>query len=178
VREVRQLDARIRALEATLEQEKIAAQNARASVEELRAQLIASRLELDVMQDEVRAARYEADEQRELQAMLQHRSRSLAVAVTGFVEVLDDLLNAGRDSADDAVRDRAARLRDSAARLLALFGLAEINGVGEPVDETKHEIAQYVPAAGHAAGSVVAIVQRGFAYHGQPVRRAQVLVAK
>jgi pilus assembly protein CpaF len=177
-REARQLEARIRALEATLEQEKLAAQNARASVEELRSQVIATRLELDVMQDEVRAARYEADEQRELQAMLQQRSRSLAVSVTGFVEVLDDLLEAGRDSADGAVRDRCARLGDSASRLLGLFGLTEINGIGDPVDETKHEIVHHVPSSGHRAGSIVAVVQRGFAYHGQPVRRAQVLVAQ
>jgi molecular chaperone GrpE (heat shock protein) len=177
-REIRQLEAKVRALEVSLEQEKLASQGPRASVEELRAQVVASRLELDVMQDEVRAARYEADEQRELQAMLQHRSRSLAMAVMGFVEVLDDLLDAARESVDAAVRDRAVRLQEAASRLLALFGLSEITGVGSLVDENQHEVLHRVPSDAHASGEVVAVVQRGFTYHGQPVRRAQVLAAE
>jgi molecular chaperone GrpE (heat shock protein) len=110
--------------------------------------------------------------------MLQHRSRSLAVAVMGFVEILDDVIDAARDSVDEAMQDRSARLRDGVARLLALFGLSEINGVGGPVDETRHEVVHRVPADAHASGAVVAVVQRGFTYHGQPVRRAQVLVAE
>jgi molecular chaperone GrpE len=129
------------------------------------------------MRDEVRAAQHEAEEQRELQAMLQHRSRSLAVAVMGFVEILDDVIDAARDSADEAMRDRAARLRDGVARLLALFGLTEINGVGGPVDETHHEVMHRVPSDTYPSGTVVAVVQRGFAYHGQTVRRAQVVAA-
>jgi pilus assembly protein CpaF len=151
---------------------------ARAGVEELRAQLVTARVEIETMRDEVRAARHEADEQRDLQVMLQHRSRSLAVAVMGFVEILDDVIDAGRDSADDATRDRASRLRDGVARLLALFGLTEINGVGCPVDETQHEIMHRVPSDAHPSGTVFAIVQRGFAYHGSPIRRAQVLAVE
>jgi pilus assembly protein CpaF len=177
-REIRQLEAKVRGLEASLGQEKLATQAARASVEELRAQVVASRLELDVMQDEVRAARYEADEQRELQAMLQHRSRSLAMAVMGFVEVLDDLLDAARESVDVVVRDRAVRLQEAASRLLGLFGLSEITGVGSLVDEKQHDVLHRVPSDAHASGEVVAVVQRGFTYHGQPVRRAQVLAAE
>ena len=177
-REIRQLQAKVRALEVSLEQERLASQAARSSVEELRAQVVASRLELDVMQDEVRAARYEADEQRELQAMLQHRSRSLAMAVMGFVEVLDDLLDAARESVDAAVRDRAVRLQEAASRLLARFGLGEITGVGSLVDEKQHDVLHRVPSDAHASGEVVAVVQRGFTYHGQPVRRAQVLAAE
>ena len=177
-RVVKQLEATVRSLETSLEQERLAAQGARAGVEELRAQVIATRLDLDVMRDEVRAAQYEAEEQRELQAMLQHRSRSLAVAVMGFVEVLDDVIDAAAESADEAMRERAVRLRDGVGRLLALFGLSEINGIGGPVDDTQHEVRDRVPSDVHPSGAVVAIVQRGFAYHGQPVRRAQVLVAE
>jgi pilus assembly protein CpaF len=177
-REIRQLEAKVRALEVSLERERLATESARASAEELRAQVVASRLELDVLEDEVRAARYDADEQRELQAMLQHRSRSLAMAVMGFVEVLDDLLDAARDSIDPAVRDRALRLQEAASRLLALFGLSEITGVGSLVDENQHDVVHRVPSDAHASGVVVAVVQRGFAYHGQPVRRAQVLSAE
>ena len=177
-REIRQLQAKVRELELSLRQERLASHGARSSVEELRAQVVASRLELDVMQDEVRAARYEADEQRELQAMVQHRSRSLAMAVMGFVEVLDDLLDAARESVDAAVRDRAVRLQEAASRLLALFGLSEITGVGSLVDEKQHDVLHRVPSDAHASGEVVAVVQRGFTYHGQPVRRAQVLAAE
>jgi molecular chaperone GrpE (heat shock protein) len=177
-RVVKQLESTIRALESSLEQEKHATQEARAGVEEMRAQVMAARHELDVMRDEVRAARHEAEEQRELQAMLQHRSRSLAIAVMGFVEILDDVIDAARQSGDETMRDRSARLRDGIGRLLALFGLTEINGVGGPVDETQHEIMHRVASNAHPTGTVVAVVQRGFAYHGQPVRRAQVLAAE
>jgi pilus assembly protein CpaF len=177
-RAVKQLESTIRALEESLAQEKRATEGARAGVEEMRAQVMAGRIELENLRDEVRAAQYEADEQRELQAMLQHRSRSLAIALMGFVEILDDVIDAGRDSADETMRDRAARLRDGVSRLLALFGLSEINGVGGPVDETQHEVMHRVPSDAHPTGRVVAIVQRGFAYHGQPVRRAQVLAAE
>ncbi|MDQ3950735.1 MAG: nucleotide exchange factor GrpE [Gemmatimonadota bacterium] len=144
----------------------------------MRAQVVEARHELETMRDEVRAAQHEADEQRELQGMLQHRSRSLAVAVMGFVEILDDVIDAGGESADEAMRDRTARLRGGVGRLLALFGLTEINGVGGPVDETQHEITHHVPSDDHPTGTVVAVVQRGFAYHGQPIRRAQVLAAE
>lgn len=177
-REVRQLETKVRALEVALEQEQVATQDAMSTVEEVSGQLVAARLEIDVMKDEVRAARYEADEQRELQAMLQQRSRSLAMAVTGFVEVLDDLLDAARESVDEVVRDRAVRLRDAATRLLALFGLSEITGVGTLVDEKQHEVMHRVSSDAHASGVIVAVVQRGFAYHGQTVRRAQVLAAE
>jgi pilus assembly protein CpaF len=177
-RETRQLEATIRSLETSVQQERLAVQGARVCIEELRAQVVATRLELDVMQDELRAARYEADEQRELQAMLQHRSRSLAVAVTGFVEVLDDLINAGRESADEGVRDRAARLGDATGRLLSLFGITEIDAIGGLVDDRLHEVTRHVPSDLHPSGMVVAVVQRGYAYQGQPVRRAQVLAAK
>ena len=136
-REVRQLEAKVRSLEVSLEQERLASQGARSSVEELRAQVVASRLELDVMQDEVRAARYEADEQRELQAMLQNRSRSLAMAVMGFVEVLDDLLDAARESVDAAVRDRALRLQEAAStRSGAVAGLIRCLSLRRRVGQT------------------------------------------
>jgi molecular chaperone GrpE (heat shock protein) len=177
-RVVKQLESTIRALEATLEQEKRATEGARTGVEEMRSQVMAARIELDDLRDEVRAAQYEAEEQRELQAMLQHRSRSLAVAVMGFVEILDDVIDAGLASVDESMPDRAVRLRDGVGRLLALFGLTEINGVGGTVDETQHEIMHRVPSDDHPTGTVVAVVQRGFAYHGQPVRRAQVLAAE
>jgi pilus assembly protein CpaF len=174
-RVVKHLESTIRGLEASLEQERRAAQDARAGVEEMRAQVMTARVELDIVRDEVRAAQHEADELRELQAALQHRSRSLAVAVMGFVEVLDDVIDAGRESPDDVMRDRTQRLRDGVGRLLALFGLSEIDGVGAPVDETRHEVVRRVPADGHAPGTVTEVVQRGFAYHGQTVRRAQVV---
>jgi molecular chaperone GrpE (heat shock protein) len=93
----------------------------------------------------------------------------------GFVEVLDDVIDAGRESPDDVMRDRTQRLRDGVGRLLALFGLSEIDGVGAPVDETRHEVVRRIPADRHAPGTVTEVVQRGFAYHGQTVRRAQVV---
>jgi pilus assembly protein CpaF len=177
-RAVKQLESTIGALEASLEQEKRATEGARAGVEEMRAQVMASRIELENLRDEVRAAQYEADEQRELQAMLQHRSRSLAVAVIGFVEILDDVIDASRGSADETARARAAQLRDGVGRLLALFGLTEINGIGGAVDDALHEVTHRVPSDDYPTGTVVAVVQKGFAYHGQPVRRAQVLAAE
>lgn len=177
-RAVKQLEAAVGVLESSLEQERRAAQEARADAEAMRAQVIAARQQLDVVHFDVRAAQHEAEEQRELQAMLQHRSRSLAVAVLGFVEILDEVVDAADRSADEAMHGRAQRLREGVGRLLALFGLSEINDVGRPVDETQHEVVNRVPSDGHPTGTVVTVVQRGFAYHGQPVRRAQVVATE
>jgi pilus assembly protein CpaF len=176
-RAVRQLESTIRALEASLEQEKCATETAQAGVEEMRAQVMAGRIELDNLRDEVRAAQYDADEQRELQAALQHRLRSLAVAVMGFVDVLAEVIDAGGASPDEAMRGHTSRLRDSGGRLLSLFGLIEINGVGDKVDETRHEVVRRAPPNGRPAGTVAAVVRRGFTYYGQTVRRAQVVAA-
>jgi molecular chaperone GrpE (heat shock protein) len=175
---VKHLESTIRSLETTLEEERRTTEGARAGVEEMREQVIAARVELDIVRDEVRAAQYEADELKELQAALQHRSRSLAVAVMGFVEILDDVIEAGRRSPDDGMRERADRLGDGVSRLLALFGLTEICGVGVPVDDAQHEVVRRVAPNGHGRGAVVDVVQRGFAYHGQTVRRAQVVAAE
>jgi molecular chaperone GrpE (heat shock protein) len=76
------------------------------------------------------------------------------------------------------MRDRTDRLGDAVTRMLGLFGLAEIADVGVPVDETQHEVVRRVPANGQGSGVVVELVQRGFAYHGNPVRRAQVVAAE
>ena len=75
------------------------------------------------------------------------------------------------------MRERTSRLRDGVGRLLALFGLSEINGVGGLVDDSQHEVVRRVPPNGARPGTVTEIVQRGFAYHGQTVRRAQVVAA-
>ncbi len=177
-RVVRGLESTIDALEASLEQEKRATRAVRAGAEEMRAQVLAARIELDKLRNDMRAAQRDAEEQRELQATLQHRSRSLAVAVMGFVEVLDDVIGAGCVSPDETMRAHASRLREGGARLLALFGLSEIGGVGGPLDEARHEVVRRVPPSGHRAGTVAAILQRGFTYYGQTVRRAQVVAAE
>jgi pilus assembly protein CpaF len=176
-RAVRQLDATIRGLEAALEQEKRAADLARADVEEMRSQLVAARMDLDTLRDALRAAEYEADEQRELQAALQHRWRSLALAVAGFVEVLDDVVHAGLASADDTMREHASRLGDAGRRLLALFGVSQIADVGGAVDDARHDVVRRIAANGCPPGTVTEVVERGLAYQGQTVRRARVIVA-
>jgi molecular chaperone GrpE (heat shock protein) len=144
----------------------------------MRGQAVAARRELEVVREALRVAHSEADELREFQGALQHRSRSLAIAVMTFVEVLDQVAVVGRASADEAVQEQIDRLGDAVTRLLALFGLSEIATVGVPVDETQHEVVGRAPANDTASGVVMQVVQRGFAYHGNPVRRAQVVVAE
>lgn len=92
-----------------------------------------------------------------------------------------DSLEMGLASADNA--DTAALLAGSAATLKLLgttlqqFGIEELDPVGEPFDPEYHEAISMQPSDDVEPGSVVSVVQKGYALNGRLLRPAMVIVA-
>ena len=83
------------------------------------------------------------------------------------------------------LRPRLAGLADGYAmslrrvgRALPPFGLEPIESVGRPFDPELMEVVEVVDGAGRAGGTVVEEVRRGYRWHGELFRFAQVKVAR
>jgi molecular chaperone GrpE len=68
-------------------------------------------------------------------------------------------------------------VRQQLGGLIAGRGVEEIPAHGAAFDPTVHEAVQSVPAPGHPAGTVVAVVQRGYRMNDNVIRPARVVVA-
>ncbi|MFM7231609.1 MAG: nucleotide exchange factor GrpE [bacterium] len=99
------------------------------------------------------------------------------------IEVLDDLERAlgaldggaAEESWTQGVVLTAQRMRDALARR----GVTVIEAQGRPFDPTYHEALLEVPAPeGSAPGSVVQVVQKGYARGERALRAARVVVAR
>jgi molecular chaperone GrpE len=67
------------------------------------------------------------------------------------------------------------RLLDQA---LEEAGIREIDPVGQPFDPTEHEAMSMQPSDSAAPGSVLLVVQKGYAIHERVMRPARVIVAR
>lgn len=63
------------------------------------------------------------------------------------------------------------------ATVLEQFGVTEIEPTGEPFDPELHEAMTLQPSAAAEPGSVLAVVQKGYALNGRLLRPARVIVA-
>ena len=92
-----------------------------------------------------------------------------------------DSLEMGIQAAESA--DVESLLEGKAATLklltttLARFGIEELDPVGEPFDPEKHEAMTMQPSADAEPGSVLNVVQKGYALNGRLLRPAMVVVA-
>ena len=92
-----------------------------------------------------------------------------------------DSLEMGIEAADKA--DAASLLEGKAATLKLLsttlerFGIEELNPEGEPFDPEMHEAMTMQPSADAEPGSIVTVVQKGYALNGRLLRPARVVVA-
>jgi len=92
-----------------------------------------------------------------------------------------DSFEMGIDAADNA--DADALLEGSKATLKLLtsaldrFGISELDPVGEPFDPEFHEAMSMQPSADAEPGSVLMVVQKGYALNGRLLRPAMVIVA-
>jgi len=92
-----------------------------------------------------------------------------------------DSFEMGIDAADTA--DAAALVEGSKATLKLLssalerFGVSELDPVGEPFDPEQHEAMSLQPSADAEPGSVLTVVQKGYALNGRLLRPAMVIVA-
>jgi molecular chaperone GrpE len=85
---------------------------------------------------------------------------------------------------DAAKTDDAASLADGSAATLKLltatlerFGISEVDPLGEPFDPEMHEAISMQPSADAEPGSVLVVVQKGYALNGRLLRPAMVVVA-
>jgi molecular chaperone GrpE len=92
-----------------------------------------------------------------------------------------DSLEMGLAAADSA--DAGSLLAGSEATLKLLagslerFGISEIDPEGEPFDPERHEALTMQPSAEVEPGSVLTVIQKGYALNGRLLRPARVIVA-
>jgi molecular chaperone GrpE len=92
-----------------------------------------------------------------------------------------DSFEMGIDAADNA--DAEALIEGSKATLKLLttalerFGISELDPLGEPFDPELHEAMSMQPSTDAEPGSVLMVVQKGYALNGRLLRPAMVIVA-
>jgi molecular chaperone GrpE len=89
---------------------------------------------------------------------------------------LEALVAAGTEGASGIVAG-VEMVRQQLGGLIAARGVEEIPAHGEAFDPNVHEAVQSVPAPGQPAGTVVAVVQRGYRMSDNVIRPARVVVA-
>lgn len=93
-----------------------------------------------------------------------------------------DTLEMGIQAAESA--DAASLLEGKQATLKMLastlerFGISEVDPEGEPFDPEFHEAMTMQPSADAEPGSVLNVVQKGYALNGRLLRPAMVIVAR
>ena len=86
------------------------------------------------------------------------------------------------DNGDDAALAEAqAKADENTCKLLKTtlerFGISEVDPEGEPFDPELHEAMSIMPAPNAEPGSVVQVVQKGYALNDRLLRPARVIVA-
>ena len=77
----------------------------------------------------------------------------------------------------DALREGSEATCKLLKTTLERFGVAEVNPEGEPFDPEFHEAMSMMPSDTVEPGSVVKVVQKGYALNGRLLRPAMVIVA-
>ena len=105
-------------------------------------------------------------------------------ALEGFSRDLlavKDSLEMGIQAAENADVDSLLEGKAATLKLLCntleRFGIEEVDPVGEPFDPELHEAMTMQPSADAEPGSVLSVVQKGYALNGRLLRPAMVIVA-
>jgi len=92
-----------------------------------------------------------------------------------------DSLEMGLEAADnadaEALREGSAATCKLLKKTLERFGISEVDPEGEPFDPELHEAMSVMPAPNAEPGSVVQVVQKGYALNDRLLRPARVIVA-
>ncbi|MEM8547379.1 MAG: nucleotide exchange factor GrpE [Pseudomonadota bacterium] len=96
-----------------------------------------------------------------------------------LLAVIDSLEAAGANPEADAktLQEGSAATLRLLLGTLAKFGVEPIDPAGEPFDPQQHEAMTMVPAPGAEPGSIIDVIQKGYALNGRLVRPARVVVA-
>ena len=92
-----------------------------------------------------------------------------------------DSLEMGLAAADSADAESLLAGSEATLKLLAgslqRFGISEIDPEGEPFDPEQHEAMTMQPSNDVEPGSVLTVIQKGYALNGRLLRPARVIVA-
>jgi molecular chaperone GrpE len=92
-----------------------------------------------------------------------------------------DSLEIGLGTAEKADAEALAAGHEATLKLLSTilerFGITELDPAGEPFDPEFHEAMTMQPSAEVEPGSVLTVVQKGYALNGRLLRPARVIVA-
>lgn len=150
--------------------------------EELAAALAAAQAKADENWDLYLRAVAEAENVRKRAARDVENAHKYALeAFSKEMLAVRDSFEMGIDAADSA--DAASLVEGSKATLKLLttalerFGVSEVNPLGEPFDPELHEAISMQPTADAEPGSVLLVVQKGYALNGRLLRPAMVVVA-
>ncbi len=142
-------------------------------------------LERDDYLDQLQRTRADFDNYRkrvERERPLLHEA-GVRDVVTELLPVLDNLeraleaLVAAGDEGASVIASGVDMVRLQLEGLITGRGVQEIPAHGEHFDPTIHEAVQSVPASGHPAGTVVAVVERGYRMSDTVIRPARVIVS-
>jgi molecular chaperone GrpE len=152
-------------------------------VEELEARLAAKDAELQQLIAKYRSASDEFEQARarlrkEVTKDVERGRRSL---ISSFLEVLDNLdraLDSAASRTDDPLVQGVSLVRQQFLSTLEGLGVTRISPIGQPFDPVLHEAVTSVAATASApAGTVVGVIRPGYLIGDEVLRPAQVAVA-
>jgi molecular chaperone GrpE len=119
---------------------------------------------------------YRKRTERERQAMAAGAARDV---VRGLLPVMDNLERAVAALGEhgDQIVAGVEMVRGQLASVLTGHGVEEIAAMGEEFDPTVHEAIAQLPVHGHAPGTVVEVVEKGYRHSEHVLRPTKVVVA-
>ncbi|MEM2232593.1 MAG: nucleotide exchange factor GrpE [Nitrososphaerota archaeon] len=100
------------------------------------------------------------------------------IGVSETVERVAGLYELSEDANARALSEGLRMVSSAIERALREEGVEVIGFVGSRFDPALHEAVGFVESEEHEEGTVVSVVEKGFAYAGKVLRPAKVLVAK
>ena len=101
----------------------------------------------------------------------------LAVELLAVRDSLEMGLAAGEDTDVESLRQGKEATLKQLVTIMERFGVEELDPQGEPFDPGLHEAMTMQPSADLEPGSVLTVIQKGYALNGRLLRPARVVVA-
>ena len=102
----------------------------------------------------------------------------LAKDLLPVIDNLDRAMQAAKQAGEQGpLVQGVAMVQGQLLDALKRHGVTVIEAVGQQFDPGKHEAVMQQPAPGKAAGTVLQVVENGFAIHDRVLRPAKVIVA-
>ena len=101
----------------------------------------------------------------------------LAVELLAVRDSLEMGLAAGEDADVESLRQGKEATLKQLVTIMERFGVEELDPQGEPFDPGLHEAMTMQPSADLEPGSVLTVIQKGYALNGRLLRPARVVVA-